>query len=738
MDHLYKPKDAVHDVVMSADNHEMECHYQGHSFYDKAKAICLALHLTFIKYCPTRSRATNSSLRRSIWIFFDFIEAYNARNPAQLWILKITDLSAEVYKQFENHLLKSDESLALAARLKTALKNASSMTDAIPDLLLPFAKRASTQARLPFSDETENSLANAFTSSIDRLYEILEFRKLVSQATPYTFTEIISKVTYSKETIFQWLQHRFDSGFELNWSALHAKLKLSSNPELREIASLPNWRGVIYSAYKNRSEEFQFENPENPFQFRKILNFNPDPARVIRTFIENGYPFEVELDEIIEKYSAIKVNAFEKCSDVIQLIMHRWSKPVTPPGFSNPIKWDDLLNLYYPSMQDMSCIVQFIMLQTNWNKEAVLALDPNNFEHALTGAMNEKHVMIQTEKNRSQGIAKPYYAPKEIIAASTTTDMYSARNLILLAIKLSEPLAKYEFDYVRHGMTSADYNTTFLCLRFFADWTKKGGRHTSASNEKAFQQGIKQFLKEFPIFDEDGERLMSGIDLTWRLRPTWVKRRKQISDSSSSHGMLAMLLGHASTVTTDVHYDNSPPAQQERYDRLESELEAVLRLMRSGKFEGMLGTPPKEAAIQLPLKIFHIPGMERPLWGCANQRKPTWIGAARNVPLGQRCYVVSKCMFCSQCIIFEDSLPYLIERRIHVVEIIDDQPKSASEYSNDWEVELIKIDSILENWEDEQAVREASRYQRRNTPLLPRDMNFLQVILEEEDRQNEK
>jgi hypothetical protein len=80
----------------------------------------------------------------------------------------------------------------------------------------------------------------------------------------------------------------------------------------------------------------------------------------------------------------------------------------------------------------------------------------------------------------------------------------------------------------------------------------------------------------------------------------------------------------------------------------------------------------------------------------------------------------------------------LIERRIHVVEIIDDQPPTASDYSSNHELELAKIESIFERWDDEQAIREASRYQRRKTPLLPRDLNFLQVILEEEDRQNEE
>lgn len=84
---------------------------------------------------------------------------------------------------------------------------------------------------------------------------------------------------------------------------------------------------------------------------------------------------------------------------------------------------------------------------------------------------------------------------------------------------------------------------------------------------------------------------------------------------------------------------------------------------------------------------------------------------------------------------FEDSLPYLMERRIHVVEIMDDQPPSASDYSSELEIEIALIDDILDNWEDDRAIKEAARYQRRNTPLLPRDLNFLQVILEEEDRE---
>ncbi|MHA6140927.1 hypothetical protein ACX3YC_26465 [Pseudomonas mohnii] len=731
MDHLFKPKtESEHDIVTSSDNYKLECHYQGHSFYSLTKAICIALHLIFLKYCPTRSRVSGSTLRRAIVHFFDFAAEWNSYHPVELWITKLTDLSSEVFKGFENYLREHDQRLENSSRLKTAIRNAASLTDTIPDIMLPFASRSITKAREPLSDDADQMLEKAFKSYADELYEKLEFQELVHNSKAYTFEEILAEISGSRTAIYEWLQHVFDNHQVFSWKSLHEKLEASTDTELQRISKLPNWKRVFFTQYENRDEQFRFSNPRNRFQGKIALRFNPDPARIVKTFLDNGYPFGMELREIGEKYAKNEIYSLNACKDVIQLILYRWRYPYNLPGTKTCILWDDLLALYFPTMSDMSCLTQFIMLQTNWNKESVLALDPENFEHALTGAMNEDYVMLQTEKNKSQGVGKPYYAPKEIVAASTRSDKYSALNLFKLAIQLSSPLKEYEFDYVRHGMHKEDYSTAFLCIRFSADWVKKGGRHTSSSNEKAFQQGTKQFLKKYPIY-EDGVRLTGGNNLTFRLRPTWVKRQKAVRDVS--HGLLALFMGHASTVTTDVHYDNSALAQRARYDRLESELEAILALMLSGRFEGMLGTTPQKA-VQLPFKIFHIPGMEKPLWACTNQRQPAWHGARHRVKEGERCYVISKCVFCSQCTIFEDSLPYLVERRIHVTELIEDQAPSSSEYSNDLEVELMKIDSILDNWDDQQAVREAVRYQRQNTPLLPRDLNFLQVIIEEEDR----
>ncbi|ANJ54851.1 hypothetical protein PMA3_06625 [Pseudomonas silesiensis] len=734
MEHLWKAKSFEHETVFTSDNIEVECTFQGHLFYSKLKPLCIALDLVFRKYAPTRTRVATSSLRRAIWIFFDFVQGFNLRQPKPLQVKALSDISAEVYNCFQDYLKLNEEPISNAAILKSALNNAALLSEVIPDLLLPYVDKATTlKPRAPLNDDADEALEAAFKKHIDSLYGKIQFRLEVEAALPYTFEEVHSLIVpnLSRSNIFQWVQFCRNGKKFPSDKSLKERLAASPDLELKKISEMENWRQEFYETYAERGEEHRFANPKNPFSNVNLIGFTPDPARVHKTLLGVGYPFEFDLDTIGKKYGTVGINSVSYCVDLVQLLMLRWRQPPRSPKTKPLPTWDDFLTMYYPSMEDMACLVQFIMLQTNWNKETVLALDPDNCEHALTGAMDEQYVVMQSEKNRSQGIGKPYYAPKEIIATSTRSDKYSAWSLFSLANALSTPLTPYDFDYINHGKTTADFNKAFLCIRYFGDWVKKGGRHTSVSNDKAFLQGIKQFLKTHEIY-ENGERLTGAKDLTPKLRPTWVKRRKQAGDTS--HGLLAMFLGHNCPTTTDIHYDNSPYAQAERYARLESELEAILGLLYTGKFDGIVGTPIQEP-VNLPFKVFHIPGMERPLWACTNQKNPTWHGAKSRVRPGEKCYVVSKCVFCSRAYMFEDSLPYLMERRIHVVEIMDDQPPSASDYSSELEIEIALIDDILDNWEDDRAIKEAARYQRRNTPLLPRDLNFLQVILEEEDRE---
>lgn len=48
------------------------------------------------------------------------------------------------------------------------------------------------------------------------------------------------------------------------------------------------------------------------------------------------------------------------------------------------------------------------------------------------------------------------------------------------------------------------------------------------------------------------------------------------------------------------------------------------------------------------------------------------------------------------------------------------------------------IEFILDEWGDESALKEAVRYQRRNSPLLPRDLALLRIIFEDEENKVDK
>jgi hypothetical protein len=261
---------------------------------------------------------------------------------------------------------------------------------------------------------------------------------------------------------------------------------------------------------------------------------------------------------------------------------------------------DDLLSEYFPTAIDISAIVLFLMLQSGWNKESVLSLDQENFEHVLTGAIGESLAVIFSEKNKSQSTGKPYFDPKQIVAQSDKNDPYSIFNLIELAKTLTEPLRDKSFDVMPVSHDDESMNRLFCFLRPWGEWGGLGGRHSSISNQKSFMQGIRAFLSAYPIF-ENGRRLEGAKDLTRRLRPTWEHYKRKDHPLS----FLSTQMGHSNVNTTDIYYDSSGIATQGRKGRLRSELEAIVSLLRARQFTGLLGNrAQKDAAAEL--KIFTV------------------------------------------------------------------------------------------------------------------------------------
>jgi hypothetical protein len=383
---------------------------------------------------------------------------------------------------------------------------------------------------------------------------------------------------------------------------------------------------------------------------------------------------------------------------------------------------DEHLALYHPTAEEMAAIALLMMLQAGWNKESVMDIDKDNFEHGLTATIEENQKIIFSEKFRSQGRDVPYENPKKVIALSDSENPYSLYNLIALAKDFSAPLASYA-EHLIDPLRNKKVNTMFSYLRTSNGW--KGSVPVATLDlSLMFSVAVNKFLQDNEVID-NGVRLTSASSLTHRLRATWFFLNKD----ESAFAFLSQLMGHESRETTDEFYDNSSMAKSKRTKRLRNVLEHVVKLLRARKLKGLLSKQASQIS-NAKLSIFHLPYFERALWACANRNKPDWPGATK-LAEGAKCKALEQCIFCSQLRVLQDSLPYLIERAAHVDELLRD--RLYTEFGTRLEAERDVLNDILDNWNDDQAMNEAIRYRNLNSPMLPRQMQDLKMIFKTGD-----
>ncbi|MDY0937615.1 hypothetical protein [Pseudomonas viridiflava] len=470
------------------------------------------------------------------------------------------------------------------------------------------------------------------------------------------------------------------------------------------------------------AQPYDFDSLDSTSRPAKIRLWNPEHTRSFKTLLNSGFPMSMTMDELEGLLSIKNISSYRRdCDTTLKVITHKYVKVA---DYNNAASMDDLLSAYYPRAMDQSAIVLFLLLQSGWNKETAIQLDPNDFVHALTGSINEGLAVVFSEKNRSQGTGLPYDAPKQITASSDRSDRYSIINLILLARDLSEPLKDFEFDNNPFQQYGEERSELYLCMRAWGDWFKNGSRHTSISVLRAYVIGVEHFLKKYEVV-ENGKRLTRAGELTTRLRPTWALHKKR----STSLGIISAHFGHVDRSTTDIHYDSSGAAMQERRQRLRDELDEVVKLLVSRQFSGLLGKRTNDQA-SASVRIFTLPGKDRPLWGCEDQLNPDWLGHESFIKPGRKCYQLEKCLGCSRVRIYEDSLPYLMERLAHIEYELETESDGPRTSDLEWERQVLEY--LINDCHDDEMVKQAARYRRRNAPLLPRDISSLRLIFEED------
>lgn len=662
-------------AVTSLDGISIPCSYLEHALFSFSNHLCAGFHYVFTKYVPERSYSKGYGIRTAINRFLDFVVEHSAQSHPELHIVSFERMGVEEYRSFEQYLQRNNLSTDLAARLKGVLVNtAKSFNDGMPLLALPLIASPASIPREPLSETAYEQMTTFLKDYIDKLRVKLEFRKAVDQAIPYEKYEV--------------------------------------REYCKALADLPRENAT------NKKRDRTYDSP---------IAWTINPLRALATLLQYGHPFYVPLKFFTTRYDdALNKTLSSTGREPVDFVYSVCREGALLRRYSpDSIEFEELLGLYYPTLTDQVAIAVFLTLQTGWNKETVLALNKDKYQHVLTTSITSKKLLIVSEKQKSQSNKLPYFNPKQFSAFTDKADKYSSYNLIQLAKALSEPLGKQPRD-AHAPNPKKPANPLFLGIRGVRGWMNDSethpGRIVSLTSQLAWNDAVRDFLSAANIIDS-GNRLESAEDIDGRLRVTWIQYVRNKRGHPLS--LIALAQGHSEVETTDVSYDSSGAAMARRRVRLRAAQEELMDMFRKGEFQGLLANHNFDTVKVSQFRLFTIPGHEKPLWACMDSYNPTYPGV---IPIKDaRCSRIEKCLFCSQIYILEDSLPYLMER----LALLQRNAERNSDFDPDAIAEMTIIQYVLDSWGDQEALGTARSYLRRYDALLPVDMRSLRIFFED-------
>lgn len=712
--------------VFSNEGLEVKCRYLSMDEFDSTNSLCQTLHYCFCHYGSNRGYASTTNARAAVEEFMKFRAWYNKNNPDELKLNHLSDIFVEPLRRYLHYRQKLKLSIRPIHSLRNMFSTMSEFDEDFPNILFPKLPKEKSNPNPPLEDQAIDKLDLDLKSYIDKLYAKLEYRKEVDEAQPYTYEEVL-EINYpsgTKKNVYEWYR------YSLNNRKVPKSIKVASilgklrnlAPDFKRCLDANDPKKAFIKLYEKESPSFLSDEEYDPFERQGIRRWKPDYARVLKTFLVNDYPFAMPFEKALA-INTESTYSMKYCHDVISVIFHRFVRlRAVPKRLKNTsvslISFDELLNLYYPNQEDMAAIMLIIQFQAGWNKETVIALDKDEFEHGLSGTIDDTQRLITSEKKRGQNTHLPFVKPKPMLAVSDTKDKYSIYNLIKLSDALSLPLSSLDPDEL--PTFQSGHNLLFVCTTDRTDWNKKS-RFSSMSNTKTSTRGVRDFLKNHEITHK-GKRLTKSGELVSKLRPTWI----YIKRKTESLSMIQMAAGHSTSETTDIHYDSSEQSTRSRKERLAIELQDLMDKLKSRKFKGLMPEQQVEND-KNTITVFSIPGHQRELWACRNQHSPTWRNHESFIRNDEKCFYINKCLLCRQVQLFKDSLPYLLERLDYLNKCMSEMP--AIEFSQLFSTEYETLKWIIDHWDDATDIKQARRFQRRNAPLLPKDLASLNPLM---------
>ena len=295
-------------------------------------------------------------------------------------------------------------------------------------------------------------------------------------------------------------------------------------------------------------------------------------------------------------------------------------------------------------------------------------------------AWSDDHVIIRGKKTRGQ----PKGRPKIYTHISDKNDPYGLYNVLKDFYELTKT--------IRFGINPIEDRCIFMAISTKSQTVSCFGPGAKIPTFATLcTEGVKgsntaKFLLKHEIYDdaESDEPQVRIKTLSWRLLRTSYET--VLEDMGLPLYVRQMLLGHSSIDTTMFPYGSDKHATKIQMNQLRKTINLVHDDYGCAKyFHGAFLKPDND-----PRRVGHlnhkVVSLARTDWKnniimvCKNTRKPTWPGHEHYVKSEAECSHLANCLFCNQCLIGKETLPYLAQWDLDIQEYFEEEA--------DWDLDL--------------------------------------------------
>lgn len=318
----------------------------------------------------------------------------------------------------------------------------------------------------------------------------------------------------------------------------------------------------------------------------------------------------------------------------------------------------DIIEYYFPTTYDWSCILLYWFCLTGWNNETVESVTTFDFDFSRFNPKNEMelisddHVIIKGWKSRGQ----PDDDPKPFTHISEKSDEYGLYSVLKNYYLWTEKTLRRFLNVNQESALLIGVGATTSPLTIYGP--VEGGRKLTSSKGT-----IRKFFQRHEIY-EDEECCERVIDSnSRRLRTTY---EAVLEDMGVPAYVIALYMGHTTMDTTFTSYGAEKVSAGIQTEKIRKNLNEIEEKIFKGELIPYVQIKKEKEAKGEVLVFSHL---ENDIILCRNRLKPTWKGYELYIPKkGGVCSILQKCLFCKQGRVTEETIPYLLKWRDDLIE----------------------------------------------------------------------